>query len=117
MSINSKNTNNNTKKGLGRDFSNEWPQFVEYHYKNLTWRNEKFVYLGKCSKAPGLKYKDTIYMANGRDKQYVGRRGCYVERYLNGVPEWATPDMIKRYNEIVFNIKKKAKKRKKRNLA
>lgn len=109
MTVNTK-TNNMNKKGIGHDISNEWPQFVLYYYTNLVRRNGKVVRINKCSKAPGLKYKKKIYMANGKDKQHIGRYGCHVERYLQGIPEWATPDMIKRYNEIVFRIKEHEKK-------
>ena len=88
--------------------------FVEYSEKIIEKINGKYRRPTNNRKGTGLQIQNRIVLANGHHKM-VNRSSLKIIKRLEGIPQWATQEQIKMYNQSKISkselVKKPARKR------
>lgn len=70
--------------------------FVEISFPVYKQRDGMWTYIGKAY-GKGLLLHDKVYLTDGHYK--VFKKSVKIEDTFEGIPRWATPDLVKRYKQ------------------
>ena len=84
-----RNTIKPTQQGLCR--------FVELKWQVIERVNGKYINTGRAS-GKGLQIKNRVYLLDGHYK-LINSKSVKITKTYDDIPEWATEELIKRYNE------------------
>ena len=72
-------------------------QFVTIRYQFIERLNGKYKHSGSET-VNGLQIKNRVYLASGSYK-LINNKGVKVLKRYEGIPEWASVELIEKYNE------------------
>ena len=73
-------------------------RFVTVEWVVIEKVNGKFKATGK-DKSNGLQIKNRVYLLDGKYK-LVNNESFKIKKEYEGIPEWATPDLIEKHNNF-----------------
>lgn len=75
--------------------------FVTINYQVIERVNGKYKRTGSKTEN-GLQIKNRVYLLNGKYK-LINSKSLRIKKKFNEIPEWATEELINKYNEFIQN--------------
>ena len=91
---------NTIKRNTVKEEQENLCRFITIHYQVISKINGK--YKKTCSETvDGLQVRNRVYLKNGKYK-LINSKGVRIVKKFQDIPEWATEELINKYNEF-FN--------------
>lgn len=75
--------------------------FVTINYQVIERVNGKYKRTGSKTEN-GLQIKNRVYLLNGKYK-LINSKSLRIKKKFDEIPEWATEELINKYNEFIQN--------------
>lgn len=89
--------NKQKKRNTVKDSQLNLKRFIEVKWEVLERVNGKYRHTGQ-KQGKGLQIENKVYLTDGHYK-YINNKALQITKVHNDIPEWATEELIKKYNE------------------